>query len=45
MLPLTRGYSLHDGDEPSGLAMADDVEPLSREELQQLLEFAPLPEP
>jgi four helix bundle protein len=45
MLPLTRGYSLHEVGESSSLIMADDAEPLSSNELQQLLELAPLPEP
>jgi hypothetical protein len=45
MVPLTRGYSLHEVDESSSLIMADDTEPLAPDELQQLLELAPLPEP
>jgi four helix bundle protein len=45
MLPLTRGYSLHEGDAPDALARSDDSEPCSPHELHQLLEVVPLPEP
>jgi four helix bundle protein len=45
MLPLTRGYSLHEGDGPNALVMSDDAEPFSPPELQKLLEIASLPEP
>jgi len=45
MLPLTRGYSLHEGDAANALILSDDAEPLSPVELQQLLELAPLSEP
>ena len=45
MLPLTRGYSLHDGDSPGALIPADDSQPLSSVDLEKLLVFVPMPEP
>ena len=45
MVPLTRGYSLHEGEASNTLVMSDDSEPFPSNELPQLLELAPLPEP
>ena len=44
MVPLTRGYSLHETDAANSLILSDDSEPLSPDELQNLTEPAPLPE-
>jgi four helix bundle protein len=46
MVPLTRGYALHEGDSPDTLiADCDRMEPLTGDELQKLLDSAPMPEP
>lgn len=45
MLPLTRGYSLHEGESPDALIMADDSESCSAAELKGLLDSTPMPEP
>jgi four helix bundle protein len=44
MLPLTRGYSLHEGESPDVAIMADDSGPLSTDQLKELLDSAPEPE-
>jgi hypothetical protein len=42
----TRGYALHEGDSPDTLiADCDRMEPLTGDELQKLLDSAPMPEP
>jgi four helix bundle protein len=45
MVPLTRGYALHEGDPPDILIDSDRMEPLSGEALRKLLESIPMPEP
>ena len=43
MVPLTRGYSLHETDAPSASILPDDSEPFSPNELDKLMELVPLP--
>ena len=45
MIPLTRGYALHEGDSGDILVESDQLEPLSGEDLKKLLESIPMPEP
>ena len=45
MLPLTRGYSLHEGEPLDALLMTDDAVPYSADEFKKLLDSAPMPEP
>ncbi len=45
MLPLTRGYSLHEGESPDALIMTDDSVSFSADEFKELLDSAPTPEP
>jgi len=46
MLPSTRGYALHEGDEPAALIMTDDTANSSDSpDLADLLENVPMPVP
>jgi four helix bundle protein len=44
MLPVTRGYSLHEDDSSNAMVMADDLTPCSETEFESLLNCAPMPE-